>query len=87
MSSAGGPFLHLHHNHALGAVLKLAVGAVCSGKASHHVLQELNLGKVNDGLGVDVRVHRTVHGGLGVVHDHVDIRGLSDTVWHEKVLD
>ena len=87
MSSAGGPVLLLHHDHAPGAFLKLAVRAVCSGKASHRVLQELNLGKVEDGLGVDVRVHRTVHGGLGVVRDHVDIRGLSDTVWHEEVMD
>ena len=84
---AGGPVHLLHLDHALGAVLKLALGAVCSDEAFHRVHQERVLGKVQDGLGVDVRVHRTVHGGLGVVRDHVDIRGLSDTVWHEKVMD
>ena len=48
--------------------------------ARHHVVKRLNLGQVNDGLGVFVGLHRTVKTeGLCAVRDHVDVRGLPDS--------
>ena len=50
---------------------------MCTGKASRR--QELNLGKVNDGLGVIVGLHRIVRNGvLSAVRVHVDVRCLPD---------
>ena len=73
---AGGPVLLLRLDHALGAAHKL--GAVCL--ARHHVVKKLNLGMVNDGLGVFVGLHRTVKTErLCAVRDHVDVRGLPDS--------
>ena len=61
----------------LGPLASLHGGRV-SGKTSR--CQELNLGMVNDGLGVFVGLHRTVKTeGLCAVRDHVDVRGLPDS--------
>ena len=73
---AGGPVPLLRLDHALGAAHEL--GAVHL--ARHHVVKRLNLGQVNDGLGVFVGLHRTVKTeGLCAVRDHVDVRGLPDS--------
>ena len=73
---AGGPVPLLRLDHALGAAHEL--GAVHL--ARHHVVKRLNLGQVNDELGVFVGQHRTVETrGLSAVHDHVDVLGLPDS--------
>ena len=63
---------------------------MCSDEAFHRVHQELALGKVQDGLGVDVHVHRTVHEGLGVVGApllvHAHVNGLSDVRDHVDII-
>ena len=88
---AGGPVHLLHLDYTLGAVLKLALGAVCSDEAFHRVHQELALGKVQDRLGVDVHVHRTVHEGLSVLYGapllvHAHVNDLSDVRDHVDII-